>query len=93
MGFRLQILGSQKLMLRFQPQILVFRLQVLGSQPQTRVPGSGFQISGSNLRVQDPDVWVPALGLGRRRPGLLPRLQGKLAWREGVCSGVGMEGG
>lgn len=77
-------------MLRFQPQILVFRLQVLGSQPQIRVPGSGFQIPGSNLGVQGPDVGVRALGLGRRRAGWLPGLRRGLARREGSgCGGWG----
>lgn len=80
-------------MLRFQPQILVFRLQVLGSQPQIRVPRSGFHISGSNIGVQEDDVRVPALGLGRRRPGSLPRLQGRLAWREGVGCRMRVGGG
>lgn len=69
----------------------MLRLQVLGSQPQIRISGSGFQISGSNLGVQAPDVGVPTLGLGRRGPGLLPGLRRGLARREG--GGCGGEGG
>lgn len=81
LGLRFQVLGSRRLILRFQPQILVFRLQSWGPC---------FQISGSDPEVQAPDVGLQALGLRCRLPACFPVCSG--GWPGGKGSAAVGEG-